>query len=53
MFIPKKSKYYWDVTRNMSYKEEQEYLKQKKKQENKIINHIKIKNNEWSTKNRC
>ena len=44
MFIPKKSKY---------YKEEQEYLKQKKKQENKIINHIKIKNNEWSTKNRC
>ena len=54
MFIAQKSKYYWDVTRNMSYEQGQEYLKQKKDTKlNKIINHIKIKNNEWNTKNRC
>ncbi|QDP52763.1 MAG: hypothetical protein Unbinned838contig1000_14 [Prokaryotic dsDNA virus sp.] len=30
MFKNKKSKYYWDVTRNMTYEQAQEYLKKGK-----------------------
>ena len=41
MFKSKKSKYYWDVTRNMSYEESQEH--KRKKLVNKIINKFKIK----------
>ena len=52
MFIQTKSKYYWDLTRNMSYEESQKYLKKREDIKlNKIINHIKIKNN-GSTNNK-
>lgn len=30
MFKTKKSKYYWDVTRNMTYEQAQKYLKKGK-----------------------
>jgi hypothetical protein len=39
MFKSKKSKYYWDVTRNMSFEQAQEY--ERKKLVNKIINKFK------------
>tara|TARA_R110002020_G_scaffold235_9_gene1307 strand:+ start:14696 stop:14824 length:129 start_codon:yes stop_codon:yes gene_type:complete len=37
-----KSKYYWDVTRNMSYEDAQKYWKKKGKIK-RIINNIKKK----------